>query len=162
MVPASSLSDKIYGARAGYYYITIIMHACMYHSCDGFYVLSIWPFASYICSSVPPKTLVSLSFSSLAAAPCLLPCYPSLPLVWLGSQAPILLQWFMKATLLLRAVAIRFFMPPRPDFLVARRTPASGHAEGEGEQHLFFLPFFFRLCFARFSKHQRLGHNCTS
>lgn len=46
------------------------------------------------------------------------------------SQAPTLLQWFMKGSLLMRAWFIRFLLPPRPDFMAVRRTPLSGVAEG--------------------------------
>eukprot|EP00752_Nemacystus_decipiens_P017543 g15722.t1 len=44
-------------------------------------------------------------------------------------RAPILLEWFMKGCLLLRAAVIRLFLPPRPDFLAARRTPVSAAAK---------------------------------
>ncbi|CAM9566580.1 unnamed protein product [Pylaiella littoralis] len=59
-------------------------------------------------------------------------------------QAPLLLQWFLKATFLLRAAVIRFLMPPRPDFLDVRRTSPSDDAKENSADVLLkpnFCPF---------------------
>lgn len=41
------------------------------------------------------------------------------------------MEWFLKGALLLRAAAIRLFLPPRPEFLAVRRTPVSAAAKGK-------------------------------
>ncbi|CBN79057.1 conserved unknown protein [Ectocarpus siliculosus] len=56
--------------------------------------------------------------------------------------APTLLQWFMKGSLWMRALFIRFLLPPRPDFMAVRRTPLSGVAEGESSSDVLVKPVY--------------------
>lgn len=41
----------------------------------------------------------------------------------LSFQSPLLLKVFVHGALWMRAMAIRFLVPPRPEFLAVRRTP---------------------------------------
>lgn len=44
---------------------------------------------------------------------------------------PTLLRWAVTGGLLLRAMFLRFLVPPRPEFLVSRRTPFIDDATSE-------------------------------
>eukprot|EP00904_Undaria_pinnatifida_P011231 jgi/Undpi1/7238/HiC_scaffold_22.g09711.m1 len=45
-------------------------------------------------------------------------------------QAPLMLQWVVKGCLLLRALVLRFLVPPRPECLASRRTPYPSKGTG--------------------------------
>ena len=44
---------------------------------------------------------------------------------------PTLLRWAVTGGLLLRAMVVRFLLPPRPEFLVSRRTPFADDTNSE-------------------------------
>ena len=46
-------------------------------------------------------------------------------------QVPTLLRWAVTGGLLTRAMILRFLVPPRPEFLVSRRTPFIDDATSE-------------------------------
>lgn len=60
---------------------------------------------------------------------------PRYPLVFSSielflKQAPLMLQWVVKGCLLLRALVLRFLVPPRPECLASRRTPYPSKGTG--------------------------------